>query len=226
MAAESQNIVTYSRHIPDEIKKEILRIQDYKCANRPDRPATNLKDYPCLLWQSNNGNFDEASYQYDHINEYSLSKDSSAQNIQALCPNCHAVKTRRFMRNKGVHTSTEMHFGACMMDIVIEPKKKKNQPLKQVKSIKKNQPLKPVKSIKKNQILKPVKSIKKNQILNPVKSIKKKQTVKRPRKYAPLDLSDSDYVDSDDDDSDDSDYVNGNDSDYGDDDDDDVIIVE
>jgi hypothetical protein len=34
-----------------------------------------------------------------------------------LCPNCHSVKTRRFMKNKRTFTSTELDEGAALMEI-------------------------------------------------------------------------------------------------------------
>jgi predicted HNH restriction endonuclease len=33
-------------------------------------------------------------------------------NLQALCPNCHAVKTKRFMKQKKIFTSEEIDFGS------------------------------------------------------------------------------------------------------------------
>ena len=98
-----------SRYISCKTKKEVLERQQYKCAQ--------IKDYSCLLWLVNNGYFDEAGYQFDHINEFSLTKNNSIINIQALCPNCHAVKTSRFRQNKNIFTSTEIDQGRCLMDI-------------------------------------------------------------------------------------------------------------
>ena len=106
------------KYISNSVKQLILSRQNNKC-------AASVKDYKCLLWIVNEGTFDEAGYEFDHIDEYCISKDNSETNIQALCPNCHAVKTKRFLKNKNTFTTTEMNGGACFMDIVIDSKKRK-----------------------------------------------------------------------------------------------------
>lgn len=106
-----------SRYISKKIKLNILTKQDYKCANSTHTPSTNLKDYHCLLWKYSNGEFDEAGYEFDHIDEFAKTGDNNILNIQALCPNCHAVKTKRFLKNKKTFTSKEMDNGYCLMEI-------------------------------------------------------------------------------------------------------------
>jgi len=101
---------TMKRHIPKYITDAVLKRQNNKCAN-------SIKDYECLLWKINNGNFDDAGYQFDHINEYCLTKDNSLENIQALCPNCHSVKTKRFRKNKNIFTTQELNDGCCIMEL-------------------------------------------------------------------------------------------------------------
>ncbi len=62
-----------------------------------------LETYDCPLCNQlgeNKGSFDEAGYEIDHIIEYSITHDDNDNNLQALCNNCHAVKTKEFMRNK------------------------------------------------------------------------------------------------------------------------------
>lgn len=122
-----------SRYISNKIKEEIVLKQNGKCANSPFKPALNLKGYLCLLWQINNGDFDESGYQIDHINEYSIlsKKDdidvNHISNLQALCPNCHAVKTKRFMKQKKNFTSEEIDFGCALMEVDDKPKTKKRK---------------------------------------------------------------------------------------------------
>ncbi len=36
-----------------------------------------------------------SSYQVDHIIPHCINKDNSEENLQALCPNCHSIKTQR-----------------------------------------------------------------------------------------------------------------------------------
>jgi predicted RNA-binding Zn-ribbon protein involved in translation (DUF1610 family) len=52
------------------------------------------------LWKlpgENRGDFDESTYDIDHIMEHSITADDSVDNLQALCKMCHGVATRRFM---------------------------------------------------------------------------------------------------------------------------------
>jgi hypothetical protein len=108
---------TYRKTITPKIKQLILEKQEYKCANSLYNPAINLIDYKCLLWKYENGYFDASGFDIDHINEVSRSKDNEFENLQALCHNCHAVKTRKFKQNKTYFTSTELHHGAGFMDV-------------------------------------------------------------------------------------------------------------
>jgi hypothetical protein len=119
------NSIKKSRYISENIKKNVLQFQNYKCANNPNIPALNLNDYKCLLWICNDGNFDESGYDFDHIDEHSITSNNSISNIQALCPNCHRVKTKKFMRNKQLFTTRQMANGAELMDIDISIKKRK-----------------------------------------------------------------------------------------------------
>ena len=61
--------------IRDSVKKEISYRQSYKCRRCND-----------IL---------PPSFQIDHIIPWSLSHDDSEDNLQALCPNCHSLKTQR-----------------------------------------------------------------------------------------------------------------------------------
>jgi hypothetical protein len=85
-------------------QKEILFLvesQNGKCANYPDKKEQNgMKGYLCPLYESERlkGSFDESGYQIDHIDEYSISKETSIENSQALCPCCHSFKTKKFMK--------------------------------------------------------------------------------------------------------------------------------
>ena len=106
-----------SRHIPRKIKLKVLDNQNYKCANKPDKPALNLHDYKCYLWIYNYGNFDEATYDFDHIEEHCIKSDNSINNIQALCPNYHRVKTNRFNNQKQHFSTLQLAKGQQYMDI-------------------------------------------------------------------------------------------------------------
>lgn len=67
------------KSIRESTKKEISYRQSYKC----------LKCFDLL----------PPSFQIDHIIPWSLSHDDSEENLQALCPNCHSLKTQKeYMR--------------------------------------------------------------------------------------------------------------------------------
>ena len=106
-----------SRHISEKIKKAILVRQQYKCANSPYLPSIGMNGYICLLYKCNNGIFDEAGYNFDHIEEFCITKNNDINNIQALCPNCHAVKTKYFRKGKNIFTSLELENGAGFMEM-------------------------------------------------------------------------------------------------------------
>ena len=108
-----------SRYISQKTKREVLLKQNNKCANNPLNPAVNLRDYECLLWKYQYGNFDMAGYQYDHIDEYSKYGNNNIENIQALCPSCHCVKTKKFLNNRKYFTSSELEAGCGNMDLSV-----------------------------------------------------------------------------------------------------------
>ena len=95
----------------------ILNLQENKCANNPNKPALNLSDYNCLLWINNNGYFDYSGYVIGYIDEYNLSHNNSIKNIQALCPNCHAVKVKKFNKQNKHFTTSQLAIGIQYMDI-------------------------------------------------------------------------------------------------------------
>lgn len=84
-------------------KKRVAGRQYYRCANKPELKQRGLEGYKCPLWLSpiHKGSFDESGYEIDHIIEYSISKDNSDSNLQALCISCHRNKTKRFNSNRG-----------------------------------------------------------------------------------------------------------------------------
>ena len=86
------------KNISDATKRYVAGKQLYKCANKKNITLIGLEGYKCPLWYSdNNGSFDESGYDIDHIVEYSLTKDNSVHNLQALCKICHSVKTKKYM---------------------------------------------------------------------------------------------------------------------------------
>ena len=89
-----------TRYIPKIIKELIAFLQNNKCGNSPFNDSNMFNGYKCLLWKYNKGKFDDAGYHIDHIIEYCISKNNHISNLQALCPNCHSVKTKIFCKNK------------------------------------------------------------------------------------------------------------------------------
>jgi hypothetical protein len=86
-----------SRKLSEATKKRIAGKQKYKCANKPGANLKGLEQYSCPLWKIKNknirGSFDAAGYDIDHIVKYSITKDNSDENLQALCVNCRRSKT-------------------------------------------------------------------------------------------------------------------------------------
>ena len=110
-----------SRYISINTKKNVLVKQNYKCAT--------IKNYDCLLWKVNDGLFDEAGFEFDHIDEFSRTKNNNEDNIQALCPNCHTVKTKRFQNCKNLLTTSQINMGGGLMEI--DGVKKRKRPLQE-----------------------------------------------------------------------------------------------
>lgn len=71
------------RKINDKERNDILHRQDYKCTN-PDGMCT-------LPHQKIQGN----SFDIDHIVSLALGGADTNENLQALCPGCHDLKTRK-----------------------------------------------------------------------------------------------------------------------------------
>ena len=89
-----------SRKVTVDTKNYIARMQSYKCANKPNSNLRGLENYLCPAWNGpNQGHFDMAGYEIDHIIERCMSEDDNEYNLHALCPNCHSCKTRWFRHN-------------------------------------------------------------------------------------------------------------------------------
>ena len=88
-----------AKYVSPKIKLQIVAKQNYKCNNKPGRTLRNLTGFDCPVWKrkDNPGTFDEYGYEIDHIMEFSLTKNNSMENLQALCKKCHAEKTRQYM---------------------------------------------------------------------------------------------------------------------------------
>ena len=67
------------RHFSGQVRQEVLNVQKYKCAN------CNMSIAPPLV-------------HYDHLDGNHSNNDIS--NCQALCPNCHSLKTDDDRRNQ------------------------------------------------------------------------------------------------------------------------------
>ena len=66
------------------------------------------------------------SLKLDLLECYLFLKNNELENLQALCHNCHAVKTRKFKNHKNMFTTSQLHTGAGLME-VDEPLKKKRK---------------------------------------------------------------------------------------------------
>lgn len=68
----------------------------------PGSLLRGLEGYLCPFWliEKDKGSFDISGYEIDHVIEYAISENDNLDNLQALCINCHRVKTIRFNRDK------------------------------------------------------------------------------------------------------------------------------
>ena len=89
--------MTRRQTIRESIKKEVSYRQQYKCAI-----CSNLLP---------------PSFQIDHIIPWSISRDDSEENLQALCPNCHSLKTQkeimRISQYKKIQSECPAHYHLC-----------------------------------------------------------------------------------------------------------------
>ena len=102
-----------TRSLTDAQKNYIASLKKFKCSNSPGSNLPGLEGYECPIWlkpdEKNPGSFDESGYQIDHKVEFSKTQDDSFENLQALCPCCHAVKTKLFMISKNQKTKVEIN---------------------------------------------------------------------------------------------------------------------
>ncbi|AYV78903.1 MAG: hypothetical protein Edafosvirus46_5 [Edafosvirus sp.] len=84
--------------VSEAIKKAVVALQGYKCNNEPGKNLYRLIDVKCPRWETHGGNFSQGGYQVDHNIERSIGGSDDIENLQALCLDCHAVKTNNFMR--------------------------------------------------------------------------------------------------------------------------------
>jgi len=110
-----------SRTLDETDKKRVAASQDFRCNNKPGANLKGIGDYKCKLWLSNGGSFDKAEYEIDHVVEWSVSKDDSDANLQALCPLCHRVKTIDFSKNKKRESRMKKTIAASESDILDSP---------------------------------------------------------------------------------------------------------
>ena len=89
------------RNVTESFKKTVAGKQKYKCANNQTVVIKGIENYNCPLWDRNEdkGSFDESGYEIDHKDEHCLTQNDAEDNLQALCKNCHTVKTKRFLRS-------------------------------------------------------------------------------------------------------------------------------
>jgi len=103
------------KSIPASVKHMLL--EQKQCSNHPEHFAVGCKDYICPMWIAYGGYFDESGYQIDHIIEVTHGGGNNIENLQLLCPSCHAVKTKRASRQKWSFDSVEIDSGVAHMDI-------------------------------------------------------------------------------------------------------------
>jgi hypothetical protein len=77
--ASKEKMPLKRKYISNSIKKQVCRLQEYKCSS-------------CLIMLP-------YTYNIYHIIPWAMSQDNNIENLQALCPNCHALKTVNDRKN-------------------------------------------------------------------------------------------------------------------------------
>ncbi|CAN0116214.1 unnamed protein product, partial [Phaeothamnion confervicola] len=95
MAASDQR---GKRSLSESTKKLIAGRQSYRCANAPG--SNVIPGYQCDRWINDIGCFNESGYDIDHIVEVADGGGNGIENLQALCPSCHRVKTKASSRER------------------------------------------------------------------------------------------------------------------------------
>ncbi len=116
-----------------------------RCNNRPDSQDISfgylengvLLKYYCPMWRLNDGLFDQGGYEADHVIELAAGGTNDITNFQLICPSCHAVKTKNFMRQPVVNgrrefTAEERMSGRAYMD-ELENDKNTHKPQMRIK---------------------------------------------------------------------------------------------
>ena len=68
------------RHIPDAVKESVLKRQRFRCADCG----------VCVM---------DDVFDMDHVVPYCITKSHAPEALQALCPTCHARKSRKELRD-------------------------------------------------------------------------------------------------------------------------------
>ena len=89
--------MTKRKNIPTKTIIHTVLKQGNKCANRPGSNIRNIGNFECPRWKFYNGEFDDQSgFEIDHILEHALGGRENETNVEALCLDCHRVKTKNF----------------------------------------------------------------------------------------------------------------------------------
>jgi hypothetical protein len=93
-----------NKTVSSKTKKDVIKRQNNKCANSPGSNYRGLEGYDCLVWKTNNGNFEYVSNnllcEVDHVIERSITRNDDSTNLKALCLSCHGYKTKQFQTTK------------------------------------------------------------------------------------------------------------------------------
>lgn len=99
-----------TRYISPHLKRLVFSKYGGMCAN--------TCKWKCDL---NGKKLKAGQYEFDHIVEYSRGGQTTLDNLQLLCRNCHGIKTHKFMKKK-----TYKKFEDAVPPEVPKPKKLRN----------------------------------------------------------------------------------------------------
>jgi 5-methylcytosine-specific restriction endonuclease McrA len=92
-----------SRYVSNQVRNKIIAKQKFRCANDPDASIRFIGNFECPRWKTkglNKGTFLETNYELDHIKEFSDGGTNDKSNLQYLCMDCHAIKTKKYLSYK------------------------------------------------------------------------------------------------------------------------------
>ena len=96
MEDENQIKKSTIANLPDKDIRQILKRQQYKCANNPNNPVIN---HTCMLWKTNDGMLNNGC-QFIKIKKQIICWPSNTGFIRAVCQDCYYNRKNKYIRDE------------------------------------------------------------------------------------------------------------------------------